>query len=958
MVWNEFNRANRNANSLQEFSADPINFFGAKEVKAGAFGLSRGFYKLAGKSEVAKKALISLDAMRSLAGESKLAKSIGWLNKPILSKEAQWLEDNKDLITKQKTLGSELRDITDIWRTTKNEEAIKFADKIRNLSPTESNLFQQFVTDILPRSEKFGTDTLKQFHSWDSLNLPRGFGKAEMRKIEDLAREWKRIGDKLYSGQLDYFSSIYGGADQIPRKLRAYRRGYVPRVVVRDAEKSGISKFIKNKAGSTWWTKGKKDFSLQNTEDLANSLQKRVSSQLWQMNPEASWLRDNAGKYIDDLEMTTRELQARRFRDFELNKASKIPQVIKAPTNVWKKAVLKYRPAWYINNMAWNIPASISAGGAGTFGKYGELIKAMVKEKTFSPEIMRQLPDDVASQIGKLWGFERKSGKKLPFATKIENLSRSASFMALKDQGLSDADALKTVNKWLFDYGTKRWEQPIKSILPFWAWQKNLAKLAVTMPFANPRVAKGYTTTYDQLYTKPQSQIEDREVEYTDEATGRQVKYNLRDKYKGKIKIGNTWVKTPFNALTPDQLGEIGINPLLSFLQDYLTSTDKFGRPNTDRPAWQIGAGKFPQFNLANDFLKRNDPNTLSWFSKSGYGKSAQGSDPNASNYRQSLDNNRKFGKTALSFLGVPSSINQDLQEEEKRSRYNKFNTDFFNIDWDKRLQDYLLQDKATAYDRLQADKETLAKQYGFDFNQDISKGEWSKFDTSTARNTKELKEKARAFNDSYWNEYNAVPKADIYERSKKRPFWIKKYGEWQKDSTFKQNPYYTLPYFKNADGSKNYVKPAELKARENELDQKAYARSVKKAFWDQYWASDKATRKQLIANNPQYGKTFATKPKSEKQLAFEFWQRYYAESSPEKRKELIIANPQYNKSVAPTTKEGWQALKSSNKRELRAKARSIKGFSDIESQLLNTAKTKAFIFTNKRSTRKVVFKI
>jgi hypothetical protein len=112
------------------------------------------------------------------------------------------------------------------------------------------------------------------------------------------------------------------------------------------------------------------------------------------------------------------------------------------------------------------------------------------------------------------------------------------------------------------------------------------------------------------------------------------------------------------------------------------------------------------------------------------------------------------------------------------------------------------------------------------------------------------------------------------------------------------------------------------------------------------------------MAQNPQWAKTKTDKPKSEKQLAYEFWQKYYAESDPEKRKNLINANPQYNKSDAPTTKEGWQALKSKNKRVLQGKARSIFGFSQKEADLMGIAKIKALRFQNKGATRKVVFKV
>ena len=570
-----------------------------------------------------------------------------------------------------------------------------------------------------------------------------------------------------------------------------------------------------------------------------------------------------------------------------------------SPMKIWKKSVLKYNPAWYVNNALWNVPASVSATGADVFTEYGKLLTS----KKYWYEATKNIPEGVLSKISQEIG---KGG----LASKIEDTSRLATYLSLKKKGFTDEKAIAQVNRWLFDYGTKNWERPIKGILPFWQWQKNIVRLSVTMPFHSPRSAKFYSEAYKSFYQRPYDALPHDTQTYNDPLTGEQVTYDPRKFYKGKAKIGNKWVGVPSFAVNPETALNFGINPYLSSGLDYLTGTDSRGNTNTNRRASTILADKFPQVNLARSIANRNNMDVSRWFTATGNSKMAQGWDSSKSNYKLGLDNNRKFYNTLKSFVGLPRPVEFNKTEFDLKKRLTDFNNAFFAIDWAKK--------EDVSYKDAQVEKEQLAKKYGFDLQKDIYDNYWSKYDTATTSNTKRLKSEASKFNSpdsGYWRDYFALDKGTATSPSQRRPYLIGKFDEWKKNHTFSKNPYYKLP-------NKGQINPFTLKSQE---DQSIARRTEGKRKYERKLAYDKAkatgdwsafeklgsTRKTGVQVD---GKWFKSQESADKYTSGKLWKDYYALTTGEARQKFLKAHPELNSSSTPTNQAEWSALRAKNR--------------------------------------------
>lgn len=616
--------------------------------------------------------------------------------------------------------------------------------------------------------------------------------------------------------------------------------------------------------------------------------------------------------------------------------ANTASDVYHAPMKLWKKSVLKYNPAWYVNNTMWNIPASISAGGPQVFGEYRKLLTS----RKYWNEVTKNLPEGVMSKISQDIG---KGG----LASKIEDTSRVATFLTLRKKGFADDKALNMTNRWLFDYATKNWERPIKGVLPFWNWQKNLIRLGGTMPFHNPRSAKVYTEGYNKFYQRPYENLPDEVQTYTDPETGKEVSYNPRQAYKGKAKIGDKFYGLPFFATNPETMLQFGVNPYLSAGADYVTSTDRFGRKNTDRSGASILGERFPQANLYRNFKKRNDQITERYFAKSGNSKEKQGYDPRQPNYDKSLDQKIPFQNNVKSFLGIPRGVKFDKQEFDTKKRLSDFNKAFFAVDWDK--------EEEAGYKQAQAKKEAMAKKFGFDLKKDIYDNYWSKYDTATTRNTKRLKEEASKFNSpdsGYWHDYFALEAGSRTSASKRRPYLIGKFDEWKRDHTFAQNPYFNLPGHGSKSG-KGEINPFTLKRQESDSQARRSAGKrkyeAKLAYERKDWAwfarnGYKSKRTPITAD----GKYFKTVESRDKYLAgkakyatSQLWQEYYSLPNLDAKKAFLAKHPELKAFEQPKTQAEWDAVRALIRQKRKDKLNSRAGFTAIKDRNIATTNLK-----------------
>jgi hypothetical protein len=803
--------------------------------------------------------------------------------------------------------------------------------QLKKLDNKDSVLLQKYTLGKTFADSRFGA-TKKAVFSWDGVPEAATLNRFKRRQIEDLARQIKRHTDWLHGLDIS-------NAGKVPWKIKqaqiAYKKGYLPQYKPKDlpqaSEKLATSK-------TPWYFKAKQSQTLQTNAELRANLGFRTAGTI--------------GARPKTL----------------LDKLSNINRVSKPyrPLSLWRKSVLKYRPAWYVNNALWNVPAAVSAGGAKAIPEMIKSLRPSYRAKI--ADLTAPAKSAIATEIGK--------GKISRFGSAIENIPRQAAYKALLDKGVAPEKALKRVNDWLFDYSNKRFEQPIRTVLPFYNWSKGLSKLALKMPFTYPRHAGFYSKFYQQFYQQPLNQLDPTTKTWTDEK-GQVHTSNERQKFEGKLKFWTDkngkqhWANTPFYAMTPAQLGQINMNPLLVLGQLASSSHDRFGNLTTDKNLFHLGGQQIPQFNLGQKFASRGKASFERWFSKSGYSKESQGQDPKASNYNASADNKRNFNNTLSAFLGKPNTIIRDPKAAAYNKRYTDFNTAYFQVNWDKRINDLLAVDPTTAYDKWNAEKHALAGKYGFDFTKDIVHGGWQKYDTGTSKQTKALKEAAASFMADYWAAYAKLPKPQFVKTatggywtpSTARPFWIAKFKEWRIKDTFAKNPYYSLPYYNVKDtagkktGARSYVNPYELQQKQNQSDVRRAAGlarynagKAKYALWQQYFKlpAGKA-RQQFLRDHSELlaGKTRSSvttfaggRVKSSKQLRFEFFQKYFAASKAGRLK-LMSDNPQFN-SFGDPNKIGWDQFRANKTAAGRAKAlRLTPNFSAMESRLLVDIRSK-----------------
>ncbi len=504
------------------------------------------------------------------------------------------------------------------------------------------------------------------------------------------------------------------------------------------------------------------------------------------------------------------------------------------PTRLWKKSVLTYRPAWTINNIGYNLQGSSLAGGAGSLVEHARLLRP----KNWKAA-MENIPDAVRTNLtGELRTgykgrniFKKIDSKLNTFNTNVENWSRVSAFNTLKNKGFSDTKALERVNKYMFDYSTKNWERPFKAVMPFWSWNKNLVKTSLQMPFDRPLAAKGYNAIdryqnnqFDQEFS--QVVVELKKLGYSDEEISK-IKDEQSKYYKGRLKVGDKWITTPFNAFSDRGLSGIGVNPYLSALTESATATDSFGRKisGSDASYFNRVLSKFPQYELGKKAINSFDVATgkskpsKSWIGEKGsegygLGKEKQGFDPTAKNYDRNLDPRAKLGQDALAFVGVPRGIEFDTGKLIESKKLQKVTDEYFSLN--TKDMDFPTAEKA---------RQSIFDKYGITAD-DFYKGVLSKYDTQNTTRIKGLKESAAVANKSLFNEYASQPDGtkNIWATNKLRELNAKNY--------FADNP------FKK---SFSWINPSSVaKADKAEIVQKAVVSGDWSAYRSKYGLSQK----------------------------------------------------------------------------------------------------------------------
>lgn len=968
---------------IADVLADPMSWFSAGQAgRAGRFAKSLVnkritkagdfVYSKAGKSKALTNFLLSQQARKS--NPNRISK---WLGRKEGTRREDFFSDNRALIDKRQEVSDKLGKLYTDWKGRKYRSfaGTNRGQQLANLNDKQAELLQRYMNYVTYPSDK-SRSVMKQQFSWDNIELPRGFGKQERRFIEDLARSLKQQTDWVHGKDIEFIKKktaapMYVGnksqqrlAKNMEREVYgAYRKAYIPNIHRGEGYGKG-SEYSRKVA--TWFNKQQKQIRLQRADELFQSYQGRTNATLNNVSKEKRML-DNLREPLTEERNRLDMFLNARSQDYKGSKLSKINEFSlrnrgKTPIGLWKKAVLLGNPAWWVNNLATNTVFGTQAGGL----RYlQEFVKLMRSGKV--DQARKIMPEGVAGNISTDIGTNPLAR----FASNFEDRSRIALFNAKKRVGDDDDTAKRVVNRWLFDYSNKNIERPLRGIFPFWQWQKNLVRLGATMPFHTPRAAKFYSEAYKGLYERPYNNLPTEEQTYIDPETGEERTFNPRQAYKGKAYLGTDkdgnprFASLPFFATNPETMFNIGINPFLTTGMDLATSSDKFGRPNADRGAWQILAERFPQYNLGNNYLKRNDKISKLWFGESGNSKESQGYDQSKSNYVESLDRRKPFVKSLKSFFGIPNVVKFDRKEYDIKNRLTKFNKDFFAIDWDKKEDD--------DYKQAQLEKERLARKYGFDLQKDIYDNYWSKYDTETTKTTKAYKEDAAKFNSGFWRDYFKIPKGSKYSPSQRRPYVIRKFDEWVKNNSFAKNPYYKIPEwneFKNGKATKNKVaiNPFTLRGQEAASQSR---RAIGRAKYERYLQYQKAKRtgdwswfnkngRSGRSSPYQFdGKFFKSESSMERYKNYRknlnskgewkwqadgryfknsrtlkkykegvFWKKYYSLDSLSAKKKLLADNPQYRMFTEPKTSEEWNKVRKRIRTNRQNRAdKNIKGF-------------------------------
>lgn len=929
--WENYNRQQRNQNTAQELAADPLNLLaGAGAIIKGAKG---GKYlskvdDLGRAGKYTSKAFKAFDKVTETKNlfKSKVAnnKVIKWLGAEAKTPE-EALADAIDIAKKnqgaaQNTLLPRLASIDKKLSAGKMDFSV--FDDFARLTDSEAKILQRM---------KAGKLTAR-----DRLMLAGKNNQPIREKLEQLAAKW------------DDFAENMRTADRV--------------------ETSRFGKGKRTYSPSTAWTQGdlkKYNFRLkskgriQSADDFAQGAVDRYIKSDWRKNVKNANTRlqaerDELVKRYDDTVGTARA-DVDKYYQRTKSPLNKVRKAIGAPTRIWKKSVLKYRPAWTVNNIAYNEQAGLLAAGAGFAPEQAKMLNPRYARKAFD-EIPSEVRTNLAKEIG-------KSGRLNKFYAGVENNPRVAAFRVLKKKGLSDEAALKRVNKYFFDYKTKNWERPIKAVMPFWQWQKNLTKAAAQMPFDRPAAAIGYNRLdryQQQAFEKDFETVipKLKELGYSDSEIEafkqEQAKY-----FAGRLKVGSKYVNTPFNAFSEKGLTSMGFNPYLAAAGEAAEGVDSFGRKVKGNEASFIRrlTSKFPQAELGykrykgwrvDKGLDKPSEKYIGKEGSEGYGltKEKQGYDPSKTNYQAGMDPRTKTKQDLSAFLGKPRDLEFDKDKFVQGKKLQKVTAEYFSksTGW-----------KDMEYDKAEAERKEFFKKYGMT-SDDFFKGVLAKYDSDHTKKIKGLKEDAAAKNKSLFDEYAKQPKGtrNLWATEKLReltkqgyfddnPF-LKSFKWVNRDTVLKADKQKAVQYALKTGDWSSYRKLAGTTTSKKAL---AYRKAKASGDWSEYG-------KQYGLKQTPYqfeGKFFKTAASMEKYKEGQFW-RKYIDADKTSRKKLLAENPQYNRR-GDWTDEQWDTANLERRAKQLSKLKSYKSSGALVDKYLVSNRASAGKYTAAQTYRR-----
>jgi hypothetical protein len=932
--WDFLNKQRRDANSMQEFGADPVNFIPILgQIKhAGVVGKLDDIGRASRATSWAFKAADKIsDAKKALGIKVSQNKFVQWAGKEYKTAEQQLSEAIESAKTTQKSAQSTfLPKINAINKKLRTGEKLDVSvlDDLATLTDSEAKMLQRMHGGKLTARDRLmlaGKNMAPVRAKLETLSARWDEFVEQMRLADNVSTTRFGRGKRTYSPRTVWFSRKGKSLDDYNFRLK--KKNFAPQSAA-DFQQGAIDRYFKS--------------------DLDNAFAKKQTTKQAKLAAEKADLL----KQYDDMVLPQRNAVEAAYNRTR-SPWNKVKRAVKAPTRFWKHSVLG-RPAWTANNAIHNtIVGAIATNG-------GSLVE---QAKMVNPRYWRKAMDEARSIAGSDIGKEfPKSPSRNPVSwalnkwyganTGVEDWSRVATYRSLKKKGFNSDRALNETNKYLFNYTTKNWERPLKTIFPFWSWNKNISKAAIRMPYDKPLAAGAYNRLDRHTTEKFRQEFEQMvpallEQGYTEEEI-ETMKAEAEKFYGGKLMTGRDkngnpqFMNTPFNAFSKDGLARFGANPFLAALGEFANSTDSWGTTvkASESNLWRRLSSKFPQYELGRQWIKSKrvdkglDRPTEKYIGEAGsdgYGltKEKQGFDKSKPNYVESMDPRKKLGQNALAFLGVPRSLTFDKPTFIDRKKLQKIKTEYFATDWESmEFEDRIKQQQA------------LFDKFGITADH-FYKSELAKYDTEHTKSIKAQKEEARLLNGALFAEYGRQPIGT-------RKVWAtQKLRELQKSDYFKNNPFLeSFDWLKpsmieSADKTVAYHKAkasGDWRAYNAQFGKKAptakalaWQEATRTGDWTKYrkahgvkeTAKSRAFKKATTSGDwTKYREEFGTKSspyqvdgkyfKSAESMARyqegKFWEKY-ASAGKEARKQLLADNPKYNQR-ADWTNEQWDTWK------------------------------------------------
>lgn len=868
-----YNKSNRYRNSAEEVASDPWNLL------AGAGAL----LKTAKGGKYASKFTKTTRANRGTAWAFKTADKVSEAKSMVRSAFAENTVVKK-LFSEAKTSGEHLSDAVQVAKNIQKTEQDAILGRINAINKKltqgeklDISIFDDLKTLTDSEAKMLQRITNGKLNARDRLRLS-GKNYAPIReKLETIAKKWDEFAEQMKLAD-DVKSTRFGKGKKLysPRtawvkkdlkeyNFRAYKKHLVDQPAD-DFRQGAVDRYFKSNIDEIHATK---------QTSKANRLKLE---------------RDELLKRYDESLEVQRKNVTKAYKKTR-SPGARLRSAVGAPTRLWKKSVLKYRPAWTVNNVLYNTQAGVLASGPGSL---------VEQAKMLNPRYYRKAMDESKKYFGSNLGKEiGDAGRLNKFYSGVEDWSRvAAGRVAMKKYGNVEK-AQKRVNKYLFDYKTTNIERPLKAVVPFWAWQKNLTKAGATMPYDRPLGAIAYNRLDKNLQADFDKQFEAvvpklTEMGYSEDEI-QAMKEDQAKYFAKRLRVGNKYYTTPFNAFSEQGLSSTGFNPYLSAVGETAEGVDSYGRKimgneasiirrlTTKFPQAELGYKKYKSYRVDKG-LDKPSKKYIGESGSEGYGltKERQGYDSSKPNYDSNMDPRTKNKQDLSAFLGKPRSLEFNKEKYLESKNLQKVTTEYFKKSGEWKDMDY---------DKSQAEQKKLFKKYGITADE-FYKGILAKYDSDFTKKVKAKKEEASAKNKKLFEEYARQPKGT-------RNMWAtKKLAELNDEGYFDDNPF--LKSFKWIN------KDSYTKAGKQRLVQQA----LKTGDWSAY-------RKAYgVKSSPhQYkGKYFKSSESMAKYKRGEFW-RKYADADPEARRDLLDKNPEYN-DRKDWTKKQWDDWKAEQRKK------------------------------------------